>query len=102
MAEQGYLEGENITYIYEGPTGAIDLLPAATEHLIDEEVDLVISLTTPATFAAKEALANTEIPLLFVPTYDPVANGIVEGISAPGGNLTGIGLTQEAWKEKVF
>ena len=90
MREKGYVEGENITYIYEGATGSIDLLPAAIESLMKQDIDLLVSITTPATFAAKSLLQDRDIPLLFVPTYDPVENGIVESISFTGGNYTGI------------
>ncbi len=90
MTDLGYIEGENIEYIYEGPTGNIDLLEEAARDVVSKEVDLLISVSTPATFAAKNVLAETEVPLLFVPTYDPVSNGIVNSIAMPGGNYTGI------------
>ncbi len=90
MTELGYIEGENITYIYEGATGSIDKLDAVAQGLVAADVDLILSITTPATQAAKRATAETDIPVVFVPVTDPVAADIVQSLIHPGGNITGI------------
>jgi putative ABC transport system substrate-binding protein len=90
MAELGYVEGENVTYVYEGPTGSVDKLDAAAQQLVAADVDLILSMTTPATQAAKRATDGTDIPVVFVPVTDPVAAGLVQSLRLPGGNLTGI------------
>lgn len=89
MTELGYIEGENITYIYEGPAG-MDKLDAVAQGLVEADVDLILSLTTPATQAAQRATAGTDIPVVFVPVTDPVGAGIVDSLKNPGGNTTGI------------
>lgn len=90
LAELGYVEGENVVYLYDGPTESIDGLDPALNSLLTEDVDLVLTLTTPATIHAKEVLQDTDIPILFAPINDPIASGIVDDLSDPGGNLTGI------------
>jgi putative ABC transport system substrate-binding protein len=90
MTESGYIEGENITYIYEGAPDSIDKLDAIAQGLVEADVDLILSLTTPATQAAQRATADTDIPVVFVPVTDPVAAGIVDSLKQPGGNITGI------------
>ena len=90
MTERGYIEGENVTYLYEGPVGSIDKLDAAAQKLVEADVDLILSITTPATQAAQRATAETDIPVVFVPVTDPVAVGIVQSLKQPGGNITGI------------
>jgi putative ABC transport system substrate-binding protein len=89
MAEAGYVEGENVTYIYEGPAG-VDKLDAVAQGLVEADVDLILSLTTPATQAAQRATADTDIPVVFIPVTDPVGAGIVDSLTKPGGNTTGV------------
>jgi putative ABC transport system substrate-binding protein len=106
MTERGYVEGENTTYIYEGPTGSIDKLDAAAQGLVGADVDLILSITTPATQAAQRATAGTDIPVVFVPVTDPVGAGIVQSLRQPGGNVTGIttGGSEESrlhWQLKI-
>jgi putative ABC transport system substrate-binding protein len=90
MTEMGYIEGEDVTYIYEGPVGSIDKLEPAIQSLLDSDVDLILSISTPATQAAQRVTAGTDMPVVFVPLTDPVAAGVVQSLSQPGGNITGV------------
>lgn len=90
MTELGYVEGENITYIYEGATGDLDKLDAVAQGLVKADVDLILSITTSATQAAQKATAGTDIPIVFANVTDPVKAGVVESLKQPGGNITGI------------
>jgi putative ABC transport system substrate-binding protein len=90
MAEFGYIEGENITYLYEGATNRIDTLDSVAQRLVEAHVDLILSISTPATLAAQRATADTGIPVVFVPVTDPVGAGIVKSLRRPGGNITGV------------
>lgn len=88
MEELGYIEGENITYIYGGPAGSIADLDTIAQELINEDVDLILALSTPATQAMMSA--TDEIPIVFAPINDPIASGLVDNLMQPGGNATGI------------
>jgi putative ABC transport system substrate-binding protein len=90
MTELGYIEGENIAYIYEGATDRIDKLDSVAQGLVAADVDLILSVTTPATQAAQRATADTDIPVVFVPVTDPVGAGLVDSLRQPGGNITGV------------
>jgi putative ABC transport system substrate-binding protein len=90
MAELGYVEGENVTYVYEGATGSIDILESVVQGLVEADIDLILSVTTPATQAAQRATAGTDIPVVFVPVTDPVGAGLVDSLRNPGGNTTGV------------
>ena len=89
MTTLGYVEGKNITYIYDGPAG-VDKLDGIAQELVKADVDLILSMTTPATQAAQKATAGTAIPVLFIPVTNPVEAGIVNSLTKPGGNITGI------------
>lgn len=90
MEEAGYKEGQNVTYIYNGPAANPDALNAIIEDLKSEKVDLVLTFGTLASLRAKESLTGTDIPVIFGPMTDPVASGMVADVLKPGGNITGI------------
>jgi len=90
MKEAGYVEGQNVTYIYDGPAANPSALDGVLDNLKNENVDLVLTFGTLATLTAKESLAGTDIPIIFGPVTDPVASGIVNSVLSPGGNITGI------------
>ncbi len=90
MADLGYVEGENVTYIYNGlvepSPQAVD---AEIENLLAQNVDMLFTVGTLPTVQAKPAVAGTDIPVVFGPITNPVGRGLVESIAHPGGNLTG-------------
>jgi putative ABC transport system substrate-binding protein len=91
MAEKGFVEGENVTYIYNGPLGAdAAKLEAEVQSFVDSKVDLVLALATPGTVAAQKVTAGTGVPVVFTPISDPLGAGFVESINRPGGNMTGV------------
>ena len=90
LADSGYIEGKNITYIYNGFRANMPDLENDLQSLINEKVDLILSITTPATKKAKLMTVGTGIPVVFAPVFDPVQSGIIQSLVNPGGNLTGI------------
>lgn len=90
METLGYVADENITYIYDGPTGGVDGLASAIENLKEHDIDLLLACGTPAAIAGQAAYADTDVPVLFVPVNDPLAAGLVEDLNSPGGSTTGI------------
>lgn len=90
MAELGYVEGENVTYVYEGVVTSIEALDPAVQNLRAADVDLILSLTTPATLVTRQAVEGTDVPVVFAGVNDPVASGLVKSLREAGGNLTGI------------
>ena len=90
MADLDYIEGENVTYAYEGATGSLEGLAPVAEKLVKDGVDLILAIGTPSSIQAKAFVKGSSIPVVFVPVYDPVASGLVESLAHPGGDLTGI------------
>ncbi len=90
MEELGYTEGENIRYIYNGPTTEMGRISEEAHSLVADGVDLILTMTTPATLAVKQATAGSEIPVVFAVVTDPVGAGIVNSMRQPGGNITGV------------
>lgn len=90
MKELGYIEGENVTYVYAGPAGSIDKLDGMAKDLVNAKVDLIFSISTPATQAAQRATASNRTPVVFGVLTDPIGAGVVTSLAQPGGNITGV------------
>ena len=97
MTELGYVEGQNVTYIYDGPVSA-DKLDAVAQDLVKAKVDLILAITTSATKAAQKATAGTDIAVVFIPVTDPVGAGVVASLTKPGGNTTGVTTSTQEGK----
>jgi putative ABC transport system substrate-binding protein len=91
MADLGYVEGENVTYIYNGTMEPDpQVIDREIESLLAQDVDLIFTIGTLPTLRAKQAVEGTDIPVVFAPVINPVEEGVVESIRHPGGNVTGI------------
>ncbi|HZO26133.1 MAG TPA: ABC transporter substrate binding protein [Chloroflexota bacterium] len=86
LRELGYEEGKNITLDWRNLPDEEAANVTAREFLRDR-VDLIVAVENQTLRATKAA--TTEIPTVFLHVDDPVANGMVESYSRPGGNLTG-------------
>ena len=91
MAALGYVEGQNALYIYHGVLAPdSQVIEREIKSLIGQKVDLLLTLGTQPTLAAKKATADITLPVVFAPVIDPVGKGVVESITHPGGNVTGV------------
>src|SRR5262245_14184725 len=88
----GFVEGQNVTIEGRWAEGAFDKLPRLAAELVGMHVELIAAAGTPAVRVAKAASVKSvpNIPVVFVMGCDPVAEGIVESLNRPGGNITGI------------
>lgn len=99
MTELGYVEGENITYLYNpevGPDQAA--FDAEAQRLMEQKVDIFFTVGTLTTKAAKKAVEGTDIPVVFTPVINPVEEGVVASIANPGGNVTGVQIVDRSAK----
>jgi putative ABC transport system substrate-binding protein len=83
----GYIEGQNLVVERRYAHGKLDELPRLVAELLRARVDLIFTVGTPATRAAKQGTAT--IPIIFSLAADPVALGLVTSMAHPDGNLTG-------------
>ena len=86
LRELGYIGGKNFNIIYRFAEGQADRYPALAAELVHVPVDVIVTWGTPASLAAKDA--TNEIPIIMT-SGDPVAVGLVPGLSHPRGNVTG-------------
>ena len=88
LRDLGYLEGRDFVMEYRSAEGQPDRLSGLAADLVRAHVDVIVTLSTPATLAAMQA-TNT-IPIVSAVAGNLVATGIVKSLARPGGNVTGV------------
>ncbi len=90
LRELGYVEGRNIIIEYRYANGKLEPLPELADELIRLKLDIIVTDTSMATQAAKNATKT--IPVVFTSANDPLGDRQVASLARPGGNLTGFSL----------
>ena len=90
LRELGYVERETIIIEQRYAEGKVQVVPNLTGELIRLKPDVIVTDTSRATQAAKNATKT--IPVVFTSANDPVGDGQVASLARPGGNLTGFSL----------
>lgn len=89
LAEAGYTEGRNVAIEFRWAEGQYSRLPALAKDLANRQVNLIVAAGgAEVALAAKSA--TTIIPIVFEMGGDPIVLGVVDSMSRPGGNLTGV------------
>ena len=70
--------------------GHYDRLPSLAAELVGGDVAAIFAGDLPSAFAAKAATKT--IPIVFITGADPVKVGLVDSLSRPTGNLTGMSV----------
>ena len=87
LEELGYTDGKNIVFERKFADGDVNRLRVLANELVDQRVDIIVALSTPAARAAKQA--TTTIPIVAINMADPVGDELVASLARPGGNVTG-------------
>src|SRR5262249_10925150 len=85
LRELGYVEGRNIVIEYRFAEGKFDRLDQLAAELVRLNVDIIVSVVTKASLAAKNATST--IPIVIVSVGDPVGAGLVASLARPGANV---------------
>ena len=88
LQEAGWVEGRNLTLDVRYPGEQYARLPDLASELVGLKVDVLASLGTPATLAAKRATMT--IPIVMESLSDVVRIGLVPNLARPEGNVTGV------------
>ena len=87
LRNHGWIDGQNLIIEYRYAQSQ-DRLPALAAELVALSPDLLIASGPQTAVALKSATAT--IPIVFVAVADPVGLGLVQSLSRPGGNITGL------------
>jgi putative ABC transport system substrate-binding protein len=90
---QGQYVGQRIQLIWRNLDPAQpDQVAEQAREFVRERVDLIVVFEDKSIHAAQDATADpgNRIPVVFLHPSDPVRDGLVDSLSHPGGNLTGV------------
>jgi putative tryptophan/tyrosine transport system substrate-binding protein len=88
LRDLGWIEGQNLTVEYRWASGKTEQLTSMAAELVRLKPDVIVTSSTPAAQAAKQA--TTTIPIVMTFVADPLGSGLVPSLARPGGNLTGV------------
>lgn len=84
----GWVEGQH--FLLESrfaPLGQREQLPVLAAELVQHNVDIIVTISTPGALAAKQATAK--IPIIMAGSRNPIRRGLVDSLARPGANVTG-------------
>jgi putative ABC transport system substrate-binding protein len=88
MRDHGWIEGKNLIVDYRSAEGHAERVVPLANELVALKPDVLVGPSPQEALALKSA--TTTIPIVFVGVFDPVATGLVQSLSRPGGNITGL------------
>jgi putative ABC transport system substrate-binding protein len=92
LRELGWFDGRNITIEHRFSGDGRDRIRANAKELVALNPDVIMSVGGPVLAAL---LAETRtIPIVFSNVNDPVGSGFVASLARPGGNATGVAVSE--------
>jgi putative ABC transport system substrate-binding protein len=89
LREPDYVDGKNRDFETRTAQGSkLDPLHALADELVRLKLDVLLAPSTAEALAFKNATRT--IPIVFIVSSDPVADGLVDSLARPGGNITGV------------
>jgi putative ABC transport system substrate-binding protein len=86
LRDLGHIDGKTILIEYRFADAKPERLAGLAAELVRLDVDVIVTINTPASQAAKAA--TSRIPIVFTWVVDPLA--LVASLARPGGNVTGL------------
>ena len=90
LQDLGYVNARNIEISYLSADNNGDRFPALIDECLSLRPDVIAVTTTPAAHLLKKA--TRDIPIVMVALGDPLGTGLVDSLSRPSENITGMSL----------
>ena len=84
----GYLQGQNLVLEHRSAEGRFERFPEIMRELVAIKTDVIVTVANPMTRAAKDVTGTD--PIVMAYSVSPVELGVVQSLSRPGGNVTGL------------
>ncbi len=86
MQELGYTE-DKVVFLEKNASGDMSSLYTIAQGVVDEKVDLIVAIATPAA----QAVVNlqSDIPVFFISVANPIGAGVIADMQKPDKNATG-------------
>lgn len=88
LKDLGRIPGENIIMECRSAGKQYEGFATATAELVRLPVDVIVSESQPAGHMASSVTKT--VPIVTILSGDPIGSGLVQSLSKPGGNLTGL------------
>jgi putative ABC transport system substrate-binding protein len=88
LKQYGLVEGKHFILHVRDTRAGSPAIETAAKQLVSERVDVLFTVSTSVTIAAKNA--TRDIPIVFYVGGDPVRFGLVKSYAQPGDRLTGV------------
>jgi putative tryptophan/tyrosine transport system substrate-binding protein len=86
----GHVEGQNLILEHRSAEGNFERFPEIVRELLSIKVDVIVTVTNAMTQAAKGVTRT--VPIVMAYSVRPVEHKLVESLSRPGGNITGLSM----------
>jgi putative tryptophan/tyrosine transport system substrate-binding protein len=90
LQDLGYAQGRNVWIGYLSADNKGDRFPSLIDECLALKPNVIAVTTTPAAHLLKKATRT--IPIVMVALGDPVGTGLVDSLSRPSENITGMSL----------
>jgi putative tryptophan/tyrosine transport system substrate-binding protein len=91
LAELGWVKGRTVAIEYRQSEGRPERVAEFAAEFVQHKVDVIVTYGGAVGTLEK---ATTSIPIVFAIALDPLGIGLVENLSRPGGNVTGLSIQQ--------
>ena len=100
LEKLGWTVGSNIMIDFHWGVGDIDWIRATAALLLARAPDLILANTSASMRPMQQATRT--VPIIFIGGGDPVADGFVQSLAHPGGNLTGFTVLEPSIGAKLL
>src|SRR6202165_3342306 len=100
LEKAGWTIGGNLQVDFQWGTGDADWVRSATDPALRQTPDVLLATADPAALAAYQA--TKVVPTIFIGSGDPVADGLVQRLAHPGGNVTGFAVMEASLGAKLL
>jgi putative ABC transport system substrate-binding protein len=88
LRDHGWIEGKNLIVDYRSAEGHAERVAPLANELVALKPDVLVGPSPKEALALKSATAS--IPIVFAAVSEPERLGLVQSLSHPGGNVTGL------------
>jgi putative tryptophan/tyrosine transport system substrate-binding protein len=89
LRQLGWIEDRTVAIEYRWSEGRPERVAEAAAEFVRQKPDVIVTYGGAVTILKR---ATTSIPIVFAIAVDPVGIGLVDSLSRPGGNVTGLSV----------
>jgi ABC-type uncharacterized transport system substrate-binding protein len=100
IEKAGWKVGGNLQINFHWGTGNADWVRSAVAQILNQAPDVMLANGDAAIKAAQQSTGT--VPVVFIASGDPVADGLVASLAHPGGNITGFAVMEPTLGAKLL